>query len=101
MDTNEINYFKFLMPFILVLAANCYKFDNSTANILDAFDVSQVNSPKNKSCRNNLSTCKALANKIIQKYQGTRWESEAQKTSDAVVNKYDQFCNSPVEEETK
>ena len=34
LDTNEINYFKFLMPFILVLAANCYKFDNSIyANI--------------------------------------------------------------------
>ena len=69
--------------------------------ILDAFDVSQVNSPQNKSCRNNLRTCKTIAEQIIRKYEGTRWESEAQKTSDAVVNKYDQICGSPVEEETK
>ena len=69
--------------------------------ILDAFDVSLVNSPQNKSCRNNLRTCKTIAEQIIRKYEGTRWESEAQKTSEAVVNKYNQFCNSPVEEETK
>ena len=98
------HYFAVALEYQLIVVLReiySYKFDNSTANILDAFDVSQVNSPKNKFCRNNLSTCKTLANKIIQKYQGTRWESEAQKTSDAVVNKYDQFCNSPVEEETK
>lgn len=69
--------------------------------ILDAFDVSLVNSPQNKSCRNNLRTCKTIAEQIIRKYEGTRWESEAQKTSEAVVNKYNQFCNSPVEEETE
>ena len=69
--------------------------------ILDAFDVSQVNSPKNESCRKNLNTCISIAGRIIRKYQGTRWESEAQKVWEAVVNKYDQFCNSPVEEETK
>lgn len=69
--------------------------------ILDAFDVSQVNSPKNESCRKNLNTCISIAGRIIRKYQGTRWESEAQKTSDAIVNKYNQFFVSPVEEETE
>ena len=69
--------------------------------ILDAFDVSQVNSPQNKSCRKNLNTCIRIAGKIIRKYQGARWESDAQKISDAVVNKYNQFCGSPVEEETE
>ena len=98
------HYFAVALEYQLKVALReiySYKFDNSTANILDAFDVSQVNSPKNESCRKNLNTCISIAGRIIRKYQGTRWESEAQKVWEAVVNKYNQFCNSPVEEETK
>ena len=98
------HYFAVALEYQLKVALReiySYKFDNSTANILNAFDVSQVNSQKNESCRKNLSTCKAIAGKIIRKYQGTRWESEAQKAWNAVVNKYNQFCGSPVEEETE
>lgn len=98
------HYFAVALEFNLLVALRkiySYKFDNSTASILNAFDVSQVNSEQNESCRNNLRTCKTIAEQIMRKYQGTRWESEAQKTSEAVVNKYNQFCNSPVEEETE
>ena len=97
------HYFAVALEFQLMAALReiySYKFDNS-ASILDAFDVSQVNSPQNKSCRNNLRTCKTIAEQIMRKYQGTRWESEAQKAWNAVVNKYNQFCGTPVEEETE
>lgn len=98
------HYFAVALEFQLMVALReiySYKFDNSTANILNAFDVLQVNSEKNEACRNNLRTCKTIAEQIIRKYQGSRWESEAQKVWEAVMNKYNQFFVSPVEEETK
>lgn len=98
------HYFAVALEFQLMVALReiySYKFDNSTANILNAFDVLQVNSEKNEACRNNLRTCKTIAEQIIRKYQGSRWESEAQKVWKAVMNKYNQFFVSPVEEETE
>lgn len=98
------HYFAVALEFQLMVALReiySYKFDNSTANILNAFDVLQVNSEKNEACRNNLRTCKTIAEQIIRKYQGSRWESEAQKVWEAVMNKYNQFFVSPVEEETE
>ena len=71
----------------------------SITHILKEFDFSQPNSGDNISCRNVLTTCKALAGEIRRNAIGTVREKEAEKVWLAVVTKYNQFGGSPIDGE--
>lgn len=71
----------------------------SITHILKEFDFSQPNSDDNISCRNVLTTCKAIAGEIKRNAIGTVREKEAEKVWLAVVKKYNQFGGSPIDGE--